>query len=95
MIAQLTEDERRETLVNHSDWNYVVKRRAFHRQFVLRDFSEAIGFLIRIALESEKIDHHPEWSNVYDKIDIWLTTHDANGVSKRDVLLMKAIERLL
>lgn len=95
MIAQLTEDERREALVNHADWNYVEERRAFHRQFVLRDFSEAIGLLIRIALEAEKIDHHPEWSNVYDKIDIWLTTHDANGVSKRDVLLMKAIERLL
>lgn len=95
MIQQFTDSERLETLARHPAWTYDPARRAFHRQFVLTDFSAAFGFMVRVALEAEKMDHHPEWTNVYDKVAIWLTTHDANGVSRRDVLLLEAIERRL
>ena len=95
MIKALTHDERTALLANHPAWSYVESRRALHRRFVFADFSAAIGFMMRIALEAEKMDHHPEWSNVYDKVDIWLTTHDADDVSARDVRLAEAIERIM
>lgn len=65
------------------------------RQFSFRNFSEAFGFMTRVALLAEKHNHHPEWFNVYSRVDIWLTTHDAGGISERDTKLAQAIERLL
>ncbi len=62
------------------------------RRYVFRDFSEAFGFMARVALLAEKADHHPEWSNVYNKVDIRLTTHDAGGLSARDFALARAID---
>lgn len=95
MIAELTTEERLRTLTDHPGWTYDQARRAFHRHFALPDFSAAIGFMMRVALEAERTDHHPEWTNVHGKLDIWLTTHDVNGVSTRDVQLMGAMDRLL
>jgi len=65
------------------------------RSFVFKDFSQAFAFMTRVALLAEKQDHHPEWSNVYNKVSIVLTTHDAGGLSARDVLLAHQIDRLL
>lgn len=76
-------------------WRYDAKRRALFRGLVLEDFGEAMGLMVRIGIEAEKADHHPEWSNVYNRLDIWLTTHDANGVSDRDLHLARRIDAIL
>ncbi|MHB2267640.1 4a-hydroxytetrahydrobiopterin dehydratase [Aliihoeflea sp. PC F10.4] len=64
------------------------------RKFKFRNFNEAFGFMTRCALEAEKADHHPEWSNVYNKVDIRLTTHDAGGLSQRDFDLAAKIDKI-
>ncbi len=76
-------------------WTVLAERDAIRREFRFRDFSEAFGFMARVALLAEKHDHHPEWSNVWNRVEITLTTHDAGGLSERDVALARAIDRLL
>lgn len=67
-----------------------------YRQFVFNDFSEAFAFMTRVAIEAEKANHHPLWSNVWNKVEIWLSTHDAgNVVTAKDHALAKAIDKLL
>lgn len=68
---------------------------AIARSFQFKDFNEAFGFMSRVALFAEKADHHPEWSNVYNRVEIRLTTHDAGGLSPRDVSLAKAIDGIV
>jgi 4a-hydroxytetrahydrobiopterin dehydratase len=75
------------------DW--VVDQHKLYRQFVFRDFVEAFGFMSRVALLAEAMNHHPEWSNVYNRVDIHLTSHDAGGLSDRDFSLAGRINRLL
>ena len=67
---------------------------ALTRTFKLKDFSEAFGFLARVALHAEKVDHHPEFTNVWNRVDFRLTSHDAGGVTERDVALAEAINRI-
>ena len=74
------------------DW--VVDQHKLYRQFVFRDFVEAFGFISRVALLAEAMNHHPEWSNVYNRVDIHLTSHDAGGISERDFTLAGRIKRL-
>jgi 4a-hydroxytetrahydrobiopterin dehydratase len=74
------------------DW--VIDQRKLYRQFVFRDFVEAFGFMSRVALLAEAMNHHPEWSNVYNRVDIHLTSHDAGGISERDFTLAGRINRL-
>lgn len=95
MIEQLDEDERADALDRLADWDFDEARDAFTRQFLFADFSEAFAFMTRVALLAEKLDHHPEWSNVWNRVDILLTTHDAGGLSARDVELAVAIDALL
>jgi 4a-hydroxytetrahydrobiopterin dehydratase len=76
-------------------WAPAEGRDAIRRAFRFRDFSEAWGFMARVALLAEAQDHHPEWSNVWNRVEILLTTHDAGGLSERDVKLARAIDRLL
>jgi 4a-hydroxytetrahydrobiopterin dehydratase len=96
MVAALTTEQRANALASLPQWTYDAGRRAFYRRIVLKDFSAVIGLMVRVALEAEKADHHPEWSNVYNKLEIWLTTHDAGGdVSERDVKLAKIIDALV
>jgi len=77
------------------DWQYDSKEGGvLHRNWVFKDFSEAFAFMTRVALLAEKHDHHPEWSNVYHKVSIKLTTHDAEGLSLRDIQLACAIDQL-
>ncbi len=92
MVARLSEGHRRESLATLPDWTYDGERDAITRRFTFRDFNQAFGFMTRVALLAEKADHHPEWSNVWNRVDILLTTHDAGGLSMRDIALAQAID---
>lgn len=95
MVEQLDEDERAAALDRLGEWDYDDARDALTRSFLFADFSEAFAFMTRVALLAEKFDHHPEWSNVWNRVDILLTTHDAGGLSERDVRMAQAVELLL
>lgn len=92
MIEKLTEDARRRAFAELKGWTPVEGRDAIEKSFRFKNFSEAWGFMTRVALAAEKLDHHPEWFNVYNRVDIVLTTHDCDGLSARDVSLAKKIE---
>jgi len=93
-VQRLSSDEREEALVNLPDWILRDDGLAIARDFKFADFREAWGFMTRIALTAEKMDHHPEWWNVYNRVSITLTTHDAGGLSERDVRMAEAIDLL-
>jgi 4a-hydroxytetrahydrobiopterin dehydratase len=95
MIEPLDEEQRAAAFDALGEWDYDEARDAITRQFLFADFSEAFAFMVRVALLAEKQDHHPEWSNVWNRVDIALTTHDAGGLSARDVRLAKAIDALV
>ncbi len=92
MVAKLSDAERRDLLANAPGWRLSTERDAIEKSFRFADFVEAWGFMSRVALIAEKLDHHPEWFNVYNRVDIVLTTHDAGGLSARDVALSRAID---
>lgn len=94
MIAKLTDAERADLLPTLQGWKHEADRDALTKRFTFDDFVGAFGFMTRVALLAEKADHHPEWSNVYNKVDILLTTHDAGGLSKRDVELAGKIDEV-
>lgn len=94
-IAELTDREREAMLAAHPEWSLAREGKAIERTFKFADFSEAWGFMNRVALLAEQHDHHPEWFNVYNRVEITLTTHDAGGLSQRDADMAAAIERLL
>lgn len=93
-VARLTDSEREELLRRHPEWSLARDGDAIERTFEFADFNEAFGFMTRVALLADKADHHPEWSNVYNRVQIALTTHDAGGLSQRDVDMAKAIDAL-
>lgn len=95
MTARLTDGLRDEALASLPDWTYDAGRDAITRRFTFEDFNAAFGFMTRVALLAEKADHHPEWSNVWNRVDVLLTTHDAGGLSVRDVQMAQAIDALL
>ena len=95
MIAKLTDSERAELLPALEGWAIDSARDGIVKRFTFGDFVSAFGFMAKVALLAEKADHHPEWSNIYNKVEILLTTHDAGGLSARDVNLAKAIDALL
>uniref|UniRef100_A0A8C4T3B0 Pterin-4-alpha-carbinolamine dehydratase n=1 Tax=Erpetoichthys calabaricus TaxID=27687 RepID=A0A8C4T3B0_ERPCA len=78
-----------------SGWIEVEGRDAIYKEFLFKDFNQAFGFMTRVALQSEKMDHHPEWFNVYNKVHITLSTHDCGGLSHRDVALADFIEQVV
>ena len=92
MVDRLTGEARRAALAELPGWRDVEARDAIHKQFRFADFNQAFGFMTRIALAAERLDHHPEWNNVYNRVDITLTTHDAGGLSERDIELARIIE---
>jgi 4a-hydroxytetrahydrobiopterin dehydratase len=94
MVAKLTDTERAALPATLPEWRLVEGRDAIRRDFAFRDFSQAWGFMSRVALLAEAQDHHPEWSNVWNRVSITLATHDAGGLSARDVTLAQAIDRL-
>lgn len=95
MIAKLTDTERNLAFAELPSWRKAEGVDAIQRSFRFKDFVEAWGFMNRVALLAEKQDHHPEWSNVYNRVEITLTTHDCKGLSTRDVTLAKAIDELV
>ena len=95
MVEALSEAERAEALDGLPDWDYDDARDAVTRTIAFGDFAEAFGFMARVAILAEKADHHPEWSNVYNRVHILLTTHNAGGLSHRDVEMAGAIDAIL
>ncbi len=94
-MPKLTEDARAQLAASLPGWAMAEGRDAIRRAFRFADFSAAWGFMSRVALLAERMDHHPEWSNVYNRVEILLTTHDAGGLSEKDVALARAIDRLV
>ncbi|MBB3348890.1 MULTISPECIES: 4a-hydroxytetrahydrobiopterin dehydratase [Sphingomonas] len=94
-IEQLSEAERADALDGLPEWDYDDARDAITRTIVFTDFAEAFGFMTQVALLAERADHHPEWSNVWNRVEILLTTHDAGGLSERDIELATAIDAIL
>lgn len=94
-VAQLTEDERSSWLAALGEWSLSREGKAIERTFQFADFVEAFAFMTKVAMIAEKRDHHPEWFNVYDRVEITLTTHDADGLSLRDVHMATAIDKLV
>ena len=94
--APLTQTERDTALaaILADGWTLVQGRDAIHRRYQFADFVAAFGFMSRVALVAEKMNHHPEWSNVYRTVEVTLTTHDAGGLSSLDLALARAIDRL-
>ncbi len=92
MTKTLTGEVRAEALAELSEWSEVDGRDAIARSFAFKNFNEAFGFMARVALVAEKMDHHPEWSNVYGRVDVVLASHDAGGVTERDIRLAKAMD---
>ncbi|HYJ29278.1 MAG TPA: 4a-hydroxytetrahydrobiopterin dehydratase [Allosphingosinicella sp.] len=90
----LSEAERTEALTSLSAWRYDEAERAIRRAFRFADFSEAFGFMTRVALAAEKADHHPDWSNSWNRVEIALTTHSAGGLTARDLALAGAIDAI-
>lgn len=95
MIEAYNPTELAEALNQLPHWRYDAERKALHRRLECGDFSEAMELMMRIAIDAERADHHPEWCNVYNRIDIWLTTHDAAGVSSRDEALATRIDAII
>ena len=94
-VPRLTDAERAAALAQLPYWALSADGLAIERKFELSDFSEAIAFMNSVAVLAEMQDHHPEWSNVYNRVSIRLTTHDAGGLSQRDVMLAKSIDDLI
>ncbi len=94
MTEKLTPAARAEALAGLPAWTAVEGRDAIARTFTFRNFNEAFGFMTRCALVAEKMDHHPEWFNVYKTVEVTLSTHDAGGLSEKDIALARAMDRI-
>ena len=90
----LSGQEREAALRTLPEWRYDEAARAIGRAFRFRDFAEAFAFMTRVALAAEKADHHPDWSNSWNKVEIALSTHSAGGVTEKDVALARTIDAL-
>ena len=94
MAQKLSGEARKQALARLSGWSDVGGRDAISKKFVFADFNQAFGFMTRAALIAEKMDHHPEWFNVYKTVEVTLSTHDAGGLTDKDVQLAEAMNKL-
>lgn len=94
-MTQLSPDEREAALAELVEWSWDESRGGISRSFKFRDFSEAFGFMTRVAMLAESADHHPEWSNVWNRVDILLSTHSAGGLTAKDLDLAKRVDALV
>jgi 4a-hydroxytetrahydrobiopterin dehydratase len=92
MTEKLAGAARTEALSELSGWREVAGRDAIAKTFTFKDFNQAFGWMSRVALAAEKMDHHPEWTNVYRTVEVTLSTHDAGGVTERDIALARAMD---
>jgi 4a-hydroxytetrahydrobiopterin dehydratase len=95
MATKLTDAERDKAVAGLPGWKYEAGAKALIRDFKFRDFSEAFGFMARVALLAQAANHHPDWSNSYNKVSVRLSTHDAGGVTANDAALAAAISKLV
>ena len=95
MIQKLTSEARATELSQLDGWQVAEGRDAIARSLQFADFNEAFGFMTRVAIKAQEMDHHPEWFNVYNKVDITLSTHEVNGVTGRDVALARFIDGIV
>lgn len=93
MVERISGEARQAAVAELAGWSEVNGRDAISRTFVFKDFNEAFGFMTRVALAAEKRDHHPEWRNVYKTVEVVLTTHDADGLTMRDVELARFMNK--
>jgi len=93
-VAKLSESERDAALTALAGWTYDPDRVGIEKRLVFADFGEAFAFMTRVALEAEKADHHPDWSNVWNRVDILLNTHSEGGVTEKDIALAKRIDEI-
>lgn len=93
---KLDKDDRDNLLpsLKESGWTEVEPRDAIYKEFLFKDFNQAFGFMTRVALKAEKMDHHPEWFNVYNKVQVTLSTHECTGLSQRDVTLASFMDKV-
>jgi 4a-hydroxytetrahydrobiopterin dehydratase len=94
MADRLTGEARAQALMRLSGWNEVEGRDAISKTFTFRNFNAAFGFMARVALAAEKMNHHPEWFNVYKRVEVTLSTHDAGGLTELDVKLAETMDRI-
>ena len=94
MAEKLSGEARRDALARLSGWQQADGRDAIQRTYEFRNFNEAFGFMARVALVAEKMDHHPEWRNVYKTVEVTLSSHDAGGLTERDVTLAEAMDKI-
>ena len=94
MAEKLSESERKISLNRLSGWDLVQDRDAIVKSFQFKTFNQAFGFMTRVALIAEKLNHHPEWFNVYNRVDITLSTHDAGGLTELDIQLAEKIDKV-
>jgi len=94
MVKRLSSEEKITLLQNLSGWVELEGREAIQKSFKFNDFNEAFAFMTDVALKAEEINHHPEWSNVYNTVDVVLTTHDVDGLSELDIELAKFMDEL-
>lgn len=93
-MAILDKSERNAALAGLDGWAYDAARNGIAKRFTFADFSAAFAFMTRVALAAEQADHHPEWSNVWNRVDVLLSTHDAGGVTQKDIALAQRIEAI-
>ena len=92
MMPTLNEDQRKALFAEVPGWTLQSERDAIQKTFTFADFNAAFGWMTRVALAAEKLDHHPEWFNVYNRVEVTLATHDADGVTELDVRLAKLMD---
>ena len=95
MVDQLPPESVDKALGTLVGWNLSPDTKSIHKELKFKDFNHAWGFMNRVALLAEKMDHHPEWFNVYNRVEITLTTHDAGGISERDIKMATAIDDIV
>ncbi|MBX2834024.1 MAG: 4a-hydroxytetrahydrobiopterin dehydratase [Micavibrio sp.] len=93
MILKLDPQALEKNLKDIESWTLSDDQKSVRKSFKFKNFNAAFGFMCRVAMIAEKMDHHPEWSNVYNRVEVNLTTHDAQGISERDIKMAKAIDR--
>lgn len=93
MTRKLDKDARKQALLSLKGWQEVEGRDAIKKRFTFADFTEAFAFMTRVALAAERMDHHPEWFNVYKTVDVTLSTHDAGGLTEKDIALARLMDK--
>ncbi|TVQ84915.1 MAG: 4a-hydroxytetrahydrobiopterin dehydratase [Micavibrio sp.] len=94
MENRLSAEQRDAFLQKHPEWTHDATRDAIQKTFKFKNFSQAFAFMTRVAMKAEKMVHHPEWFNVYNRVEVTLTTHDTGGLSEKDLKMAEYMEKI-